>query len=192
MNFTDDCRNVVERMVTAYKLKTVKALSDRLNVGVSVISNRINRNTFPSDLVIQCALETGANLLWLCTGKGDAGISDITTNYSGLMSVPRYLLVNGKLNEMKNADLDRTMLPDEINTPEIVKLGTTHYVVDKKFDITNGKYVIAIEGSTGIYDLYRVPVNKVVISGGNLPKELELNIDDITVFAKIAVVMHEV
>ena len=77
MNFTDSCRNVVERMVTAYKLKTVKALSEKLDVGVSVISNRITRNTFPADLVIQCALETGADLLWLCTGEGEPNIDGI-------------------------------------------------------------------------------------------------------------------
>ena len=77
MNFTDSCRNVVERMVAAYKLKTVKALSEKLNVGVSVISNRITRNTFPADLVIQCALETGADLLWLCTGEGEPKIEGV-------------------------------------------------------------------------------------------------------------------
>lgn len=69
VNF-DTSKNVVNRMVNAYKLKTVKALCNHFDVGLSVITNRILRNSFPAEYVIQCALETGANLQWLCTGEG--------------------------------------------------------------------------------------------------------------------------
>lgn len=73
VNF-DNSKNVVNRMVNAYNLKTVKALCNHFDVGLSVITNRILRNSFPAEYVIQCSLETGANLLWLCTGEGEAGI----------------------------------------------------------------------------------------------------------------------
>ena len=76
VNF-DTSKNVVNRMVKAYKLKTVKALCNHFDVGLSVITNRILRNSFPAEYVIQCALETGANLHWLCTGEGDPNIEGI-------------------------------------------------------------------------------------------------------------------
>lgn len=64
-------------MVNAYKLKTVKALCNHFDVGLSVITNRILRNSFPAEYVIQCALETGADLQWLCNGEGEPGIDGL-------------------------------------------------------------------------------------------------------------------
>jgi hypothetical protein len=75
----DNSKNVVNRMVNAYKLKTVKALCNHFDVGLSVITNRILRNSFPAEYVIQCALETGADLQWLCTGEGEPNIDGIKT-----------------------------------------------------------------------------------------------------------------
>ena len=75
----DNSKNVVNRMVNAYKLKTVKALCSHFDVGLSVITNRILRNSFPAEYVIQCALETGADLSWLCTGEGEPSIDGIKT-----------------------------------------------------------------------------------------------------------------
>ena len=75
----DNSKNVVNRMVNAYKLKTVKALCSHFDVGLSVITNRILRNSFPAEYVIQCALETGADLSWLCTGEGEPNIDGIKT-----------------------------------------------------------------------------------------------------------------
>lgn len=76
VNF-DNCKKVVNRMVQAYKLKTVKALCAHFDVGSSVITNRILRNSFPAEYVIQCSLETGADLKWLCSGEGDSKIAGI-------------------------------------------------------------------------------------------------------------------
>ena len=73
----DNTKNIVKRILSAYKLKTVKALCNHFDVGLSVITNRILRNSFPAEYVIQCALETGANLQWLCTGEGEANIEGI-------------------------------------------------------------------------------------------------------------------
>lgn len=64
-------------MISAYKLKTMKALCEHFDVGISVLANRVVRNTIPAEYIIQCALETGANLQWLCTGEGEPNIDGI-------------------------------------------------------------------------------------------------------------------
>lgn len=74
----DSAKNIIDRMVSAYRLKTMKALCEYFGVGISVLSNRVVRNTTPAEYIIQCALDTGANLLWLCTGEGEPNI-DIKT-----------------------------------------------------------------------------------------------------------------
>ena len=75
----DNAKNIIDRMVSAYKLKTMKALCGYFGVGISVLSNRVVRNTTPAEYIIQCALDTGANLLWLCTGEGEPNIDGIKT-----------------------------------------------------------------------------------------------------------------
>lgn len=73
----DSAKNIIERMVSAYRLKTMKALCEHFGVGISVLSNRVVRNTTPAEYIIQCSLETGADLHWLCTGEGEANIEGI-------------------------------------------------------------------------------------------------------------------
>ncbi|MWN89893.1 hypothetical protein GQ597_04100 [Gilliamella sp. Pra-s65] len=75
----DNSRNVINRILSAYKLKTVKSLADRWDITASVIGSRVQRNTFPSDFVIKCILDTGADLNWLCTGEGEPNIDGIKT-----------------------------------------------------------------------------------------------------------------
>lgn len=75
----DSAKNIIDRMVSAYRLKTMKALCEYFGVGISVLSNRVVRNTTPAEYIIQCALDTGANLLWLCTGEGEPNIDGIKT-----------------------------------------------------------------------------------------------------------------
>ena len=75
----DNSKNVIKRILSAYKLKTVKSLADKWNLTASVIGSRVQRNTFPSDFVIKCILDTGADLKWLCTGEGEPNIDGIKT-----------------------------------------------------------------------------------------------------------------
>lgn len=75
----DNSKNVIKRILSAYKLKTVKSLADKWNMTASVIGSRVQRNTFPSDFIIKCILDTGADLKWLCTGEGEPNIDSIKT-----------------------------------------------------------------------------------------------------------------
>lgn len=76
MNVQNECKKIINRLVVAYDVKTVKALSEMLNTTVSVIGNRIARNTIPYDLIVKCSIDTGARLQWLLYGEGDSGIND--------------------------------------------------------------------------------------------------------------------
>ena len=73
----DSSKNVIKRILSAYQLKTAKSLADRWNIAASVIGSRIQRETFPSDFVVKCALDTGADLEWLCTGEGEPKIEGV-------------------------------------------------------------------------------------------------------------------
>lgn len=76
MFFNDECKNVISRIVKSYGFSTIKALGEKWGITSGVLASRVQRNTFPYDYVLRCALETGANLMWLCTGQGDSGINE--------------------------------------------------------------------------------------------------------------------
>ena len=75
----DNTKNIVKRILSAYKLKTVKALCLKWGITPSVIASRIQRNTMSADIILKCVMETGANPQWLCTGEGDPNIDRINT-----------------------------------------------------------------------------------------------------------------
>ncbi|MCX8678584.1 helix-turn-helix domain containing protein [Gilliamella sp. B2865] len=77
MKYDSNIRNVIERIMIAYNVKTIKGIADLMNVSSSVIGNRIHRDSFPHDLVLTCILDTGVNPKWLCTGEGDPKIDGI-------------------------------------------------------------------------------------------------------------------
>lgn len=77
MRTKNECKEIINRLVTAYGVKTVKALSEMLGTTVSVIGNRIARNTTPYDLIVKCSIDTGAKLQWLLTGEGEPNIDGI-------------------------------------------------------------------------------------------------------------------
>jgi hypothetical protein len=63
----------------AYKIRKAKELAEIWGISASVIASRILRNTLPSDFVLKCAIDTNANLIWLCTGEGEPNIDGIKT-----------------------------------------------------------------------------------------------------------------
>lgn len=79
MFFNDECKNVLSRIIKSYGFTTVKALGEKWGITSGVLASRVQRNTFPYDYVLRCALETGADLIWLCTGEGDPKIDKIKT-----------------------------------------------------------------------------------------------------------------
>lgn len=68
MDFSQGGKKAIERMVEAYGFTTRQALCEQLGISKSSLATRYMRDSFPSDWVIQCALETGVNIKWLVTG----------------------------------------------------------------------------------------------------------------------------
>lgn len=64
-------KEAIKRLMTAYGFNTQIALVEHLQASKSTMANRMLRDSFPADWVIQCALETGISLLWLTTGQGE-------------------------------------------------------------------------------------------------------------------------
>ena len=105
-------------------------------------------------------------------GKGD------------VVSIPRKKLLNGKLHDSNYYMFDKAFLPDGLQDPIVIVDGDVTYIADHKFDeVTDGKWLLEIEGKTSVRDLTRIPVGKVRVSGVGMA--FDCGIDEIGVISKI-------
>ncbi|MEH0833289.1 phage repressor protein CI [Pectobacterium cacticida] len=179
MNPNEGGKGAIERLVTAYGFSTRQALCDHLGVSKSTLANRYMRDTFPSDWIIECSLETGVSLLWLTTGNGpmyEDGKNDV-------VSIPRQKLINGKLYDSNYYMFDKAFLPDDLQDPIVIVDGDITYIADRKFDeVTDGKWLVEIEGKVSVRDLTRIPVGKVRVSGVGMA--FDCGIDEIDIISR--------
>lgn len=181
MDFDTGGKAAIDRLIEAYGFTTRQQLCEQLGVTKSTLANRYLRDTFPADFVVQCALETGASIVWLATGNGPM-FEDST---SDMTSIKRHKLVDGKLYESNYYMFDKAFLPNNLQEPAAVLDGETVYIVDNSSkELSNGKWLIEVEGETSIKDLTRIPVGRVRVSGNG--DSFECGADEIRVLAKVA------
>lgn len=172
-------RAAIERMVEAYGYTTRQALCDHLGVSKSTLATRYMRDSFPSEWVIQCALETGVSLDWLVTGAGSAR----NNLANDIISVPHQKIIDGNLQNASSYFFDKALLPEGMSKPFIITDQFKKYIVETKFDeINDGKWIVDIEGKISVRNLIRIPVKKLKVANDN--SYFECSIDDITIKAK--------
>ncbi|OJH81801.1 phage repressor protein CI [Serratia marcescens] len=181
MDFENGGRETIERLVQAYGFSTRQALSEHLGVSKSTVATRVMRDVFPADWVIRAALETGVSLRWLSTGEG-AMYED--SKYD-LLEIKRQKLIDGKLYDSNFYMFDKALLPGNLQDPKAILDGETVYLVDcSARELSNGKWLIEVEGETSIKDLTRIPVGRVRVSSNG--DSFECGVEDINILAKVA------
>lgn len=184
MDLNKGGRGAIERMVEAYGFTTRQALCDQLNVSKSTLATRYMRDSFPSDWVIQCALETGASLRWLTTGEGAMYEN---AKQLDIVQIPRQKLLDGKLYDSNFYMFDKAFLPDGLKDPVVILDGDITYIADRKFDeVQDGKWVVDIEGKVSVRDIIRIPGGKVRVEGGKFAFECKL--DEILISSRIVAI----
>jgi len=179
MDFNVGGRGAIERMVEAYGFTTRQALCDKLGVSKSSLATRYMRDSFPSDWVIQCALETGVSLEWLVYGSGESR----QTIANDLLRLPHKKIIDGQLFDASFYFYDKALLPLNIIKPAIVSDSGKNYFVDFNInEIIDGTWLLDIEGKTSIKKIMRIPVGKVKIT--NDISSFECLLEDIKFLAK--------
>lgn len=177
----------IERLVEAYGFTTRQALADHLEVSKSTLANRYMRDTFPSDWIIQCALETGTSLTWLTTGLGPVN----ENAKSDALAIEKRVIFNGELHDSDFLLFDKSLITSALKKPlSIVDAGNI-YLADEVFDeIDDGVWLVEIEGKYSIRELIRIPVGKVkVINSGS---SFECLLSDIRCLAKCIRIYKEI
>lgn len=188
---------VITRLLEAYGFKTRQALCDQLKVSTSTMGTRWMRDVFPADWVLQCTIETGASVEWLSFGTGEkfpsAGDNNSNENFKSanenllgdIVSVPRKKIIDGNLYDSNFYMLDKAMLPNHLSKPVIIIDDDTPYIADMKTDeLSDGTWVVEIEGKVSIKKLTRIPVGKVLVVPTSDGQSFECGINDLKPLAK--------
>ena len=158
---------VLKRVMSAYGHTTQKELSEYLGISTGTISTWVRREYFPGDVVITCALDTGASLEWLATGEIGRAPQEETTA-SGIPMISKKILLAGKLDDDGFCYIDQSFVPDGVNLKNLnyVSSGKLSWLIEMDVsELSNGSWLLDIDGTLDVYAVSRRPGNKLRISG---------------------------
>ncbi|WP_035341487.1 MULTISPECIES: phage repressor protein CI [Dickeya] len=173
---------VLRRMLDAYGFSTQKELGDLLGIAPGTISTWIRRDFFPGDVVVTCALDTGVSLAWLATGKGTPRQHESAPSApddDAIRLIPRYVLKTGKLQSAGEWKVDAQFIPQGVHTPQLVEGSAACWLVDTDVtSISNGRWLLDIDGKNDIYDVALLPGRRMQVDGGGL--QFQCGVDEVT------------
>ncbi|WP_036770745.1 phage repressor protein CI [Photorhabdus australis] len=183
-------RDAINRLIKAYNFSSRQQLCDHLSVSKNTMSNRYLRDSFPAEWIIQCALETGASLLWLTTGQGEKNYSEAQnqgfvfvdqghikpSSEIAAPEIDKATLNSGTLVDQGKTILDNSLIPSTIENPLLIHADDGSYLIDRSdTPPVNGVWLIDIDGIKTIAKLTRLPGNRLVVQQGESSFECSLN-----------------
>ena len=172
-------KQVLRRILDAYGFNTQKQLCDLLEISSGTVSTWVRRNYFPGDIVVTCALDTGVDLNWLATGHGKPAKPK---RLSTITEIKTKRLTSGKLEDDTNVCLSDDLLPAGISNSSLllIKNGNSTFLIDASLPtISNGKWLIDLDGSIDFYRVARRPGNQLSLIS-NCGSEFNCGVDDVT------------
>lgn len=182
-SFPSSSAEALDRVVEAYGFNLKVELAEHLGIASSSLSSRYKREVFPADIVLQCSIETGANINWLISGKGESFGKSAPMG----SSIDRLKLIDGRLEDAGSLIFDFSLLNDEVASDQnlvSVKDKDVNYIVARGLDeIQDGHWLVEIEGKAGFRSLTRIPIRKLRVGSGET--SFECGIDDIKAIGKV-------
>jgi len=182
-SFPSSSAEALDRVVEAYGFNLKVELAEHLGIASSSLSSRYKREVFPADIVLQCSIETGANIEWLISGKGESFGKSAPMG----SSIDRLKLIDGRLEDAGSLIFDFSLLNDDVASDQnlvSVKDKDVNYIVARGLDeIQDGHWLVEIEGKAGFRSLTRIPIRKLRVGSGET--SFECGIDDIKAIGKV-------
>jgi lambda repressor-like predicted transcriptional regulator len=182
-------KEAINRILRAHGFSMQKELGERYGLSPGTISTWIRRDFFPAEVVIATALDTQASLRWLATGTGKMRTGTVanTSTDSECDDIPqikRMSLIDGTLIDAGICKMDPFFLEGEIIEAVHLVKGSMSWLVDfGNQNGGNGRWLLNIDGELDIYDVARIPGNKLSVNG--LTINFECNINDVEFRGKV-------
>ncbi|HFZ1112793.1 TPA: phage repressor protein CI [Citrobacter koseri] len=180
--------DVLDRICEAYGFSQKIQLANHFDIASSSLSNRYTRGAISYDFAAHCALETGANLRWLLTGEGEAFANNRES--SDAKRIEEFTLSEEILKSDKQLSIDAQFFTKPLTDGMAIRSEGKIYFVDKQASLSDGLWLVDIEGAISIRELTKLPGRKLHVAGGKVP--FECGIDDIKALGRVVGIYSEV
>ncbi|ENY0881419.1 phage repressor protein CI [Enterobacter hormaechei] len=182
---------ILDRLCLVYGYTQKIQLANHFNMSASSLSNRYTRGNVSYDLVVQCALETGADLKWLMTGEGEhfSNEENHLDEKNGPKKLEKFTLCEGELVREGDFYIDALAL-EELN-PDVYCLDAedVFYIVERTPLLIDGHKILGIDGYVSIRSVQVLPGKQIKVYGGKEPFTCSVN--DVEVLGHIAKVINK-
>ncbi|NEG85448.1 phage repressor protein CI [Pantoea agglomerans] len=190
-------RVVLRRIMDAYKFEMQKQLGEHLDIPSGTMSAWLRREHFPGEIVIACALDTGVSLYWLATGNGGmyeerpqppAAIPSSSSDQ--FRCLPKFDIHTGQLVEAGSWICDPSFITFSVKNAALLFKGTNQWCVSLETKaIGNGRWVIDLDGIVDVYDVSRLPGNRLNVR--NESAQFECQADDIECVGMVLITLNK-
>jgi Bacteriophage CI repressor C-terminal domain/Bacteriophage CI repressor helix-turn-helix domain len=179
---------LLDRICEVYGFHQKIQLARHFDIAASSLQNRYTRGTVSYDFAVKCSMDTGANIRWLLTGDGPR-FSGETPKYE-VLELKSFTLSESKLVEDGILSIDPKLFGKVLTHPQCVKSDGKTHVIELSASISDGLWLVDIEGSISIRELALLPARKLHVTGGRVP--FECGIDEIKTLGRVVGIYTEV
>ncbi|QCR38027.1 phage repressor protein CI [Nissabacter sp. SGAir0207] len=182
---------ILDRICSVYGFHQKIQLANHFEIAASSLSNRYTRGNISYDFAALCALETGASLLWILTGKGERfeGEGVVNDDGSEFAELQKFTLSEGKLVKDSLFCIDRSVIGKA--NAQIICVSSEHnlHLVEETTVISDGMKLVDIGGTICIRELTVLPGQKVHVTGGKV--SFDCAFDDIKTLGRVIGIYSE-
>lgn len=184
--------HVLDRICEVYGFAQKIQLARHFNIAASSLQNRYTRGAISYDFIVHCSLETGANVEWLLTGKGEklSGNGIEASKESEEITVKSFTLSEGRLVEISDLRISKSFFNRIPNNPQRVLSDNSAHFIEPDALLSDGSWLVEIEGAKSIRELTVLPGRKLHVAGGKVP--FECSVDEIKALGRVVGVYSEV
>ncbi|MCP2231822.1 phage repressor protein CI [Erwinia aphidicola] len=179
---------LLERVCEVYGFSQKIQLARHFKIAPSSLQNRFSRGTISYDFAIQCSLETGASIKWILTGEGPKFLTEAIAKAPE--GIKEFTLRDGSLIENSILSIDRHLFTNPIPSPICVRTEGKVHFIDQNANLSDGIWLVDMEGSTSIRELTLLPAKRLHVAGGKVP--FECSVEDIKTLGRVVGIYSEV
>lgn len=179
---------LLDRICQVYGFTQKIQLARHFNIAASSLQNRYSRGTISYDFAVQCVLDTGANLRWLLTGQGSQ--FDGKPAPTDPKTLDAFTLRDGKLEEDSILSIDARLFSQQLSNGIAVRADGRLHFIEQDASLSDGMWLVDIEGTASIRELTLLPGKKLHVAGGKVP--FECGIDEIKMLGRVIGIYSEV
>ncbi|MCA7001636.1 phage repressor protein CI [Dickeya solani] len=183
--------DVLDRICEAYGFTQKMQLAYHFNIAASSLSNRYRRGAISYDFAVFCCIDTGANLNWILTGEGQKFEGHTSTEESQAnRKIQKFTLSEARLKECDHLTIDTHFLSKHSLEAFAVQTEGKLHFVDKNSQLSDGLWLVDIEGAISIRELTVLPGRRLHVAGGNVP--FDCGADEIGILGRVIGIYSEI